>query len=128
MERRLLYDDQDDELKSQFNQLRIAVSSINENSSEEDVRALNERIQREVTAKPFLARIVQHKKPLLSAVCTALENEFFHPAIKFLILANPSALLWTTTIHLIAGHSAHCVLMPWIATMQLSVGIRDGHL
>ena len=47
----------------------------------------------------------------------------FHPAIKFLIQSNPSALLWrenTDTdeilIREIADHTTHCVLMPWIAT------------
>ena len=43
----------DDELKSQFNQLLNAFESIDDNSSEEDVRALNERIQHEVLTSPF---------------------------------------------------------------------------
>ena len=85
---------------------------------------MNERIQREVTAKPILARITKGNASLLSYVCINLDGKRFHPAIKFLILANPSALLWETdinyigerTIHNIAGHSTHCVLMPWIAT------------
>ena len=47
--------------------------------------------------------------------------ELFHPAIKCLIEANPSALLWkddrsrTITCE-IACHSSNYVLMPWIAT------------
>ena len=51
MESPLDYDGQDEELKSQFNQLLSAIISINDNSSEEEIRALNERVQREVTAK-----------------------------------------------------------------------------
>ena len=118
----LRYDDQD--IKSQFDLILSAVFSVNGDSSEEEIRALNERIQREVTAKPILARIMKGNASLLSYVCINLDGKRFHPAIKFLILANPSALLWETdinyigerTIHNIAGHSTHCVLMPWIAT------------
>ena len=126
MESPLPYDDQDDETKSQFDLILSVIHRINDNSSKEEIRALSERIQREVTAKPILARIVagNHQFSLLSWEICSLYNELFHPVIKFLIEANPSALLWKTdtnlncerTIHNLAGHSTHCVLMPWIAT------------
>ena len=51
MENPLDYDDQQGEIRSQFDQLLSAIISTNDNSSEEDIRALNERVQREVTAK-----------------------------------------------------------------------------
>ena len=59
MKNPLPYDDQDDVLQSQFNQLLTAIFNVKYYRSEEDIRALNELIQHEVTAKPFLARIVQ---------------------------------------------------------------------
>lgn len=115
----------DDELKSQFNQLLNAtIFSTNNNSSEEETRALNEHVQHEVTAKPILARIMKGNASLLSVACTNLDDEYFHPAIKCIIGANPSALLWDTAtyiytvermIHKVAGHPTLCVLMPWIA-------------
>ena len=119
MENPLDYDD-DDVTQSQFNQLLNAIIAANDNGSEEEIKALNELVQREVTAKPILARIVHDFSSLLSVVCTTCQCEHFHPAIKFLIEANPSALLWefaaTSVIHNIAYDPSHCVLMPWIAT------------
>ena len=125
MKNPLPLDDQDDVLQSQFNQLLNAIFNVNYYRFEEDIRALNELVQHEVTAKPFLARIVQgNRGSLLSCAIYLLDDELFHPTIKFLIEANPSALLWETyndyngkrMIHNIADHSTHCVLMPWIAT------------
>ena len=98
------------------NQLRSAVYNINAHSSEEETRALNKLIQHEVTAlNP------QSLSSLLSFLLMKSLNELFHPTIKFLIQANPSALLQETNsdrhvVHLIAGHPFYCVLMPWIAT------------
>ena len=122
MERTLPFDDQHDEIKSQFNQLLNAIFSTNSNSSEEEIRAFKEHLQREVTTNPILARIMKGNNSLLDA-CITRQYEHFHPAIKFLILANPFALLWQADndndeeriIHMIAGHTSHCVLMPWIA-------------
>ena len=126
MESPLPYDDQDDETESQFDQLLEAIFIIDANSSEEEIRASSERGSREVTNKPILARIIHQDifvedASLLSAVCAHYPNELFHYAIKFLIEANPSALLWQShlgglIIHDIAYHPSHCVLMPWIAT------------
>ena len=119
------YDDQEDEIQCHFVRLCNAIISTNDNSSEEDIRALNELIQREVTAKPNLAKIIKYEVErvcyLLLVACANLDDEQFHPAIKCLIEANPSALLWYSNtgkivIHKIAGHSTHCLLMPWIAT------------
>jgi len=89
--------------------------------------ALNERIIQAVTNHPVLARVV-HKQllnwSLLFVACEKLHREWSHPAIKFLIEKNPSALLWRrrdaddgggTPIHAIADHSCHCQLMGWIA-------------
>ena len=125
MESPLPYDDQADEIKSQFNQLLNAnIFSTNDNSSEEETRALDGHVQNEVTAKPILARIMKGNASLLSVACTNLDDEYFHPAIKCIIGANPSALLWDTAtyiytvermIHKVAGHPTLCVLMPWIA-------------
>ena len=50
MENPLDYDDQQGEIRSQFDQLISAIFSINNNSSEEDIRAFQERVQREVTS------------------------------------------------------------------------------
>ena len=125
MEIPLRYNDieNDKKMKSQFNQLRFAIFSTDENSEDADIEAVNELVQREVTAKPILARIVnQGNTSLLVYFCTTRRhNEQFHPAIKRIIGANPSALLWRTAsgtklIHMIAAHPSHCVLMPWIAT------------
>ena len=134
MKNPLPYDDQDDVLQSQFNQLLTAIFNVKYYRSEEDIRALNELIQHEVTAKPNLARIIKNEHYdigrrsfdnfLLWDAITRLDNELSHTTIKFLIEANPSALLWETynnypgerMIHNIAGHPTHCVLMPWIAT------------
>ena len=131
MERPLDYDSQDDEIKCQFNQLKSAIYSIHEDWSLAECMALNEHIQREVTAKPILARIMkgQHTREelsLLSVACSNLGGNSFLLAIKCLIRANPSALLWETgnhtritlfsqQIYMIVRHSFHCVLMPWIA-------------
>ena len=132
MENPLDYDD-DDVTQSQFNQLLNAIIAANDNGSEEEIKALNELVQREVTAKPILARIVHDFSSLLSVVCTTCQCEHFHPAIKFLIVANPSALLWQShlggridrIINIIANHSVHCVLMPWIATNYQWILDRD---
>ena len=59
MERPLDYDNQDDEIKCQFNQLKSAIYNIHEDWSLAECMALNEHIQREVTAKPILARIMK---------------------------------------------------------------------
>ena len=102
------------------NQLRSAVYNINAHSSEEEIRALNKLIQHEVTAlNP------QSLSSLLSfLLMKSLNNlnEFFHPTIKVLIRAGPSALLWDyhshtseKVIHILSRHPLHCVLMPWIA-------------
>ena len=131
MERPLDYNNQDDEIKCQFNQLKSAIYSIHEDWSLAECMALNEHIQREVTAKPILARIMkgQHTREelsLLSVACSNLGGNSFLLAIKCLIRANPSALLWETgnhtritlfspQIYMIVRHSFHCVLMPWIA-------------
>ena len=53
MERTLPFDDQHDEIKSQFNQLLNAIFSTNSNSSEEEIRAFKEHLQREVTTNPM---------------------------------------------------------------------------
>ena len=87
MERPLDYDNQDDEVKSQFNQLDYAIYSIHEDWSRAECMALNEHIQREVTAKPILARIMkgQHTRDelsLLSVACSNLGGNSFLPAIK----------------------------------------------
>ena len=84
MESPLDYDGQDEELKSQFNQLLSAIISINDNSSEEEIRALNERVQREVTAKPILGRIFQRNEGYASVcfllhACITRQYEQFHP-------------------------------------------------
>ena len=89
MESPLLYNEiEDDKLKSQFDQLIVSINSIKANSSEEEKGALNERIQREVTAKPIQARIIKGNCSLLSVACSNLGQQF-HPAIKCLIKANP---------------------------------------
>lgn len=80
----LCYADQDEETKSQFDQLLDAIECTDENSSE----AMNERIRREVTDKPILARIIKGNCSLLSVACSNLGQQF-HPAIKCLIKANP---------------------------------------
>ena len=134
MESPLPYDDQADELKSLFNQFLNAIFSINGNSSQEEITAFNQLVQRAITAKPILARIVQGNGSILRVVACVLDNDSFlsvtcdhnklvHPAIKCLIEANPSALLWETNSDIgermicsIAGHPSHCVLMPWITT------------
>ena len=105
-----------------------AIYSIHEDWSLAECMALNEHIQREVTAKPIFASIIQDEElSLLSVACSHLGGTIFLlPAIKCLIRANPSALLWETgnrtgithvssQIYMIARHSFHCVLMPWIA-------------
>ena len=120
---------QDDALKSKFNQLRHAITSIGNNSSKKKIKSVIACIQRKVEEKPILSRIVQDDRSLLSVACINRAREpswisirlFFHPAIKFLILANPSALLWafgdsSKVIHMIARHVSNYVLMPWIAT------------
>ena len=101
-------------------------------AGEAEGTALNDRIREEVSAKPILAKIVSNNLlnwslltagSLLTAACTKLESEKSHHAIKFLIEANPSALLWSSPrghessspIYTIADHHSHCVLMPWIA-------------
>ena len=128
MEEPLPYDDLDDVLQSQFDQLGSAIFSfsINDNSSEEEIRALNEHVQREVTTKPILARIMKGNASLLSVACTNLDDEHFHPAIKCLIESNHFALSWETiarkkAIHMIAYHQSHRLLLPWIATNHQGV-------
>ena len=74
MENPLDYDD-DDVTQSQFNQLLNAIIAANDNGSEEEIKALNELVQREVTAKPILARIVHDFSSLLSVVCTTCQCE-----------------------------------------------------
>ena len=117
MESPLPYDDQNDETKSQFDLILSAIYSIDWNS---EIEALIERIESEVTAKPILARIMKCNASLISVACTNLDDEHFYPAIKFLILANPQALLWQSStgkriINKVANHPSYCVLMPWIA-------------
>ena len=120
MESPLRYNElQDDELLSKFNQLRSAIYRINGNSSEEEIRALSERIQREVNANRVLASIVNSVNSSLLDACINLsdqEMKQFHPVIKFLIRTNPSALLWETdtniysgkrVIYDVAGHSSY---------------------
>ena len=71
MEIPLRYNDlENDKMKSQFNQLRFAIFSTDENSEDADIEAVNELVQREVTAKPILARIVnQGNTSLLVYFC-----------------------------------------------------------
>ena len=121
METPLLYELQDDESKAKHEQLFNTIHSFDSDSSEAEILALNERVCREVTSKPILARIVKGNISLLLFACFMLDEQF-HPAIKCLIEANPSALLGKSTvragrniIHDIAGHPTHCVLFPWIA-------------
>ena len=118
---------QDAKLTRRFDQLLNAIYSIDSKMSEVEIVALSKRVQRKVTRNPILARIVTmdpSKMSLLSVACTLERKskiELFHPAIKCLIEANPSALLWkddrsrTITCE-IACHSSNYVLMPWIAT------------
>ena len=116
---------EDDELQSQYD---LLMDTIYYGAGEAEGTALNDRIREEVSAKPILVKIVSKNLlnwSLLTAACTKLESEKSHPAIKFLIEANPSALLWpradaatsksSSPIYEIANHHSHCVLMPWIA-------------
>ena len=119
---------QDDQLKSRagqlFEDLFIVIHRVRSNSSTAtaEIVAFNERVCREVTAKPNLARIILNDQPLLWYTCARF-NELFHPAIKCLIETNSSALLGeselradsSTLVHYIAVHPTHYVLMPWIA-------------
>ena len=106
-------------------ELRNILHFSNNDSSSAD--ATYRRIQQEVEASPILAQVVDKDwegSSLLSfLLMKSLNlNELFHPTIKFLIEANPSALLQETNshtsekvIHIISRHPLHCVLMPWIA-------------
>ena len=111
----LPYEDVDDDVKAQYNDL---VTEIQQ--GEENVILLTERVILEVTANPLLAKIfvVEDKSSLLMEACTELHGDDSHPLIEFLIEVLPYALLWggeECSIYAIAGHPSHCVLMPYIA-------------
>ena len=133
-----IYDeDLDETQRKRFNRLRIAIGRLNYR----DKLACNrmcKRIQDEVTEHPILARTVKKRfsqwrpeewfcESLLSTLCERQEHtDLVHPAIKFLVIQNSSALLWEfksnyLTIHIIANIGTHCVLMPWIAQFYPSV-------
>ena len=77
----------------------------------------------------YIDRITRFALVLLMAACSGLDQEWSHPAIKFLIRMNPTALLWRRDddglrdtrarddwpIYKLARHPSHCTLMPWIA-------------
>ena len=95
-----------------------------EESIETAGRVLCERIQDEVTEFPVLANTVSNSCNLsLLAVCEKISNRVVHDAIKFLITANPHALIYSThrvyfsshSIDSIANDDCHCILLPWIA-------------
>ena len=133
MEIPLRYNDleNDKKMKSQFNQLRFAIFSTDENSEDADIEAVNELVQREVTAKPILARIVnQGNTSLLVYFCISRRhNEQFHPAIKRIIGANPSALQmanskwYETDPHDCCPPITLCI--DAVDSYQLSVGFRS---
>ena len=81
MESPLPFDELQDDEKSRYLKLKRATSSVNSNSSEAEIAVITERIQREVTAKPILARIVRGSDSLLSVACINLDSEHFHPAM-----------------------------------------------
>ena len=128
--RPLLYHklDDNDDVKPQFDELMVYISYgiIDE---EEDAAAFNNRILRhEVPAKPRSVSQDLHWSLLMTA-CSGLDQEWSHPAIKFLIRMNPTALLWRRDddglrdtrarddwpTYKIARHPSHCLLMAWIA-------------
>jgi hypothetical protein len=128
-----IFDDEVDiDVRSQFKDLLSAIDDVQHwERGHDEIRAayeaLNERVQVKVTNKPILSRIVSRNLlnwNLLMSVCTKL-HEWSHPTIKFLIKANPHALLWGASdagldaegmlIYEIADHHSHCILMPWIA-------------
>ena len=84
---------------------------------------LCDRIQQEVAAQPILAKTVDKiilNWSLLATLCQKTSDALCHPAIKFLIEQNPSALVWKigegqSVLHSMAEDSEHCVLLPWIA-------------
>ena len=117
MEDYLPYEDVDDDVKAQFNDLATEIHNVERG---DDAMPLIERVILEVTANPVLAKIfvVEDKSSLLMEACTELHGDAFHPLIKFLIEVFPHALLWVgeeCPIYAIAGHPTHCVLMAWIA-------------
>jgi len=123
---------EDESLRNQFNHLIEAMNDIvrfDPNREEGAYEALNQRIHQTVTDKPILARIFnESNQSLLSSACANLNLESSHHVIKCLIQACPSALLFELPydyisdgythiqILMIANHTEHCVLMPWIAT------------
>ena len=113
----LPYEDVDDDVKAQFNDLATEIHNVERG---DDAMPLIERIILEVTANPLLAKVfvVDDRSSLLMEACTELHGDDSHPLIKFLIEVFPHALLWVgeeCPIYAIAGHPSHCVLMPWIA-------------
>jgi len=117
----LPYEDVDDDLRAQFDDLVAMVHNFS-HPEIDVVTNFIEHIILEVTANPLLAKIfvAEDRSSLLMEVCTELHGhgDAFHPLIKFLIEVFPYALLWVgedCPIYAISGHPVHCVIMPWIA-------------
>jgi len=117
----LPYEDVDDDLQAQFDDLVARVHNFS-HPEIEVVTNFIEHVILEVTANPLLAKIfvAEDRSSLLMEVCTELHGhgDAFHPLIKFLIEVFPYALLWVgedCPVYAIAGHPVHCIIMPWIA-------------
>jgi len=110
------------ELTSRLNEILQRIAMVNDETEEEEIRVLKERIRFEVTTNPVILRctstyIYAAGSTLLSFICdyNHFDDDSF---IKFLIESDPSALLLpdngSKVINIISSSSL-CVLMPWIA-------------
>jgi hypothetical protein len=98
-----------------------------EETIEEAGRVMCERVQRDVSEYPILAKTVSKNMlgwSLLTTVCEkTYSRDVGHTAIKYLITRNPHALIWrwvdnyehSSPLKTIAQNYCHCVLLPWIA-------------
>ncbi|GAX22589.1 hypothetical protein FisN_14Hh221 [Fistulifera solaris] len=117
------------ELHDEFHVLYDEICAVCQHDDFDDIDSAAERlyqhIKESVSAHPILARTVyvyNHRKwTLLKIVCDRTLY-LCHKAIKFLIEANPHALLWADTdnkvyrgpIYMLTGHTDNFVLFPWI--------------
>lgn len=117
------------DLESRFYVLQDKIYSFEQGEefpSAIDYAILDNQIQSTIDEYPILAEVISKDLicwSLLTTICEKVHNELAHPAIKYLIEANPIALLWkwgeayepSTPIKCIASSPTHCTMMPWIA-------------
>jgi hypothetical protein len=114
---------------SLFDEINELCSVNDAERMEKAGRVMCERIEKEVSEYPILAKAVSEGGDvlgwsLLTAICEkTCSRDVGHNAMKFLITMNPYALIWRwgdeydplNPVKKIAQNDCHCVLLPWIA-------------